>query len=78
MTADEFKAWLTTMKARGYNKSDCADLLGRKGPWVSVCQSKGSDRMTALACAAILAGLEPFTSARAVSSRPRSAHRVQP
>lgn len=65
MTADEFKAWLATMKARGYNKSDCAELLGRKSPWISVCQQKGSDRLTALACAALVQGLEPYKKGRA-------------
>lgn len=77
MNGEEFTLWLTAMKARGVNKGACAGLLGRGAQWVTYAQSHGTDRVTALACAAILIELEPFSAATVVPaklSRRRSAH----
>lgn len=67
MTGEEFKLWLDAMMSKGLatNKLDIARQLGRSDQWVSDAQRKGCDRVTALACAALYAGLEPFTSAAA-------------
>jgi hypothetical protein len=66
MTGEEFREWLTLMKAQGFNKEACAELLGRKPQWVSISQDTGTDKMAALACAAVLHGIEPFTTAAPV------------
>lgn len=79
MTGEEFREWLALMKAQGFNKEACAELLGRKPQWVSIAQTEGTDKMAALACAAILAGLEPFTTAApVVLPRRKSAGRGRP
>lgn len=76
LTGEEFRQWLELMIAKklAANKLGCAQLLGRSDQWVSDSQKKGVDRLTALACAALLAGLSPFTSASVKSSRQKSTH----
>lgn len=78
MTGEEFCNWLAAMKAKGFNKQESGVMLGRGAPWVSRAQRDGADQMTAYACAAIYAGLKPFTSVTEASSRPKSRHRAQP
>jgi hypothetical protein len=79
MSAEVFCAFLTEMKDRGYNKAQVGEMLGHGAPWVSRAQVTGADRTTALACAAILHGIEPMlTVAHARSSGRRSAHPDQP
>lgn len=76
MTGEDFKLWLRMMKDKhGLNKQQCGELLGHGSAWVSRAQVEGANKATALACAACLAGLRPFTSGHATSSRPRSTHR---
>lgn len=61
MSGPEFSVWLELMKtSQGLNKKQCAALLGRTPHWVTKAQERGADRVTALACAALLHGLEPF------------------
>lgn len=61
MTGEEFRKWLDAMKmAKGMNKGECAILLGRGNQWISYAQKNGADTVTALACAALLAGLRPY------------------
>jgi len=74
MTGEEFCNWLDAMKKRGFNKQESGELLGRGAPWVSRAQRSGADQMAGYACAAILAGLKPFTSEDAMLSRRRSRH----
>lgn len=62
MTADQFTAWLTAMKAAGLARSDaaCARLLGVSANSVVTFKKQGGDRRLALACAALLHGLGPY------------------
>lgn len=76
MTGEEFCNWLAAMKERGFNKQESGLMLGRGAPWVSRAQRDGCDQMAAYACAAIYAGLKPFTSASEASSRRRSRHQA--
>lgn len=79
MSGAAFRAWLADMHdIHGLNKRQCGALLGRKQPWVSVCQTRGTDRLTALACAALLYGIGPYrsTGEPAVPSRPQSSDRA--
>jgi hypothetical protein len=78
LTGEEFCNWLAAMKAKGFNKMESGQLLGRGAPWVSRAQKDGADQMTGYACAAIYAGLRPFTTADEASSRRRSKHLTRP
>ncbi|MGO8241287.1 hypothetical protein ACC806_34685 [Rhizobium ruizarguesonis] len=60
MTAEDFCYWLAVMKARGFNKRQCGELLERGAPWVTRAQRDGAEAMVAYACAAIFAGLNPY------------------
>ena len=62
MTADDFLAWLAAMKAAGLARSDaaCARLLDVSHNTVLAMKAKGADRRTALACRALLDGLQPY------------------
>ena len=62
MTAASFIAWLAAMKAAGLARSDahCARLLGVSPNSIVTIKKIGADRRTALACAALLAGIEPY------------------
>lgn len=62
MTAEDFNAWLAAMKAAGLARSDadCAKLLGRTPHAIVKMKRRGAGRVTALACRALLDGLEPY------------------
>lgn len=62
MTAEEFNEWLAKMKLAGLAKSDaaCARLLGVSKNGLVAWKKVGTDYRTALACAALLAGLSPY------------------
>lgn len=78
MTGEDFIAWLQAMKAKfGYNKQECGQLLGHGSAWVTHAQKTGVTREAALACTALLYGLEPFTAATATSSHQQSRHRAR-
>ena len=64
MTPDDFNCWLTDMKAAGRARSDaeCARLLDITPTWIGKLKAKGTDRKMALACRALLEGLEPYGS----------------
>lgn len=66
MSGFEFQAWLEAMRVKGLivTEGDAGDLLGRRKQWVSLAKAQGVDRMAALACAALLFGIEPFRSGR--------------
>ncbi len=60
MNGDDFICWLEEMRAKGMNKGHCAALLGRLPQSMTRFQREGTDKVTALACAALLAGLKPY------------------
>lgn len=62
MNAEAFNHWLADMKLKGIAKSDaaCARLLGVSPNGVLGMKKAGTDYRTALACAALLAGLSPY------------------
>lgn len=68
MTPEEFNQWLADMKAAGIAKSDaaCARLLGVSSNTILAMKQVGvtgaAGKRTALACAALLAGLAPYCS----------------
>jgi len=74
MTGPEFALWVAAMRARGLarTKTECGHLLGRSDQWVTKALKKGTDYTTALACAAVLAGIEPFTADYVKPSVPQS------
>lgn len=59
MTPTEFVQWVAAMREAGRASSDgeCAALLGVTRASVMNYKRHGADRRTALACAALLAGL---------------------
>ena len=63
MTPKDVNDWLDRMimKWRGKAKTegDCARLLGVSLDTMPRMKQRGSDRKTALACAALMAGLDP-------------------
>lgn len=61
MTPAAFVQWLAAMKAAGLARSDahCGRLLGVSPNSIVTIKKTGADRRTALACAALLAGIEP-------------------
>lgn len=63
MTPEAFIKWLAAMKAADLAKSDavCARLLDISPNWVVKLKKNGADVRTALACAALLKGLPPYT-----------------
>ena len=63
MTAAAFNRWLSDMKLAGIARSDaaCARLLGVSANTVVDWKAKGTDHRTALACAALLAGVSPYS-----------------
>jgi len=61
MSGEDFINWLEDMRDKGMNKSRCAALLGRLPQSISRFSREGTDRTTALACAALLADLKPYT-----------------
>lgn len=62
MTAAEFCAWLTAMKAAGLARSDAdaARQLGRTADSVVMYKRNGTDRTVSLACAALLQQVPPY------------------
>jgi hypothetical protein len=69
MTADDFKGWLEAMQAAGKvrtghgHKADAAALLGVTFDRISQFEKGGTaQKQTDLACAALLAGLEPYSA----------------
>ena len=62
MTAEQFTRWLAEMKSAGLARSDaeCGRLLGKSPDTIVRMKRDGTDITVALACAAILAGLEPY------------------
>jgi len=63
MTPDEFHQWLADVKSAGLAKTDreALALIGKKSPTSAlVYKERGTDTTTALACAAVLAGLAAY------------------
>ncbi len=62
MTPVQFVAWLAEMRSAGVARTDleCARLLGWAANSVVKAKRRGVDRRTALACAALLHGLQPY------------------
>lgn len=64
MTAIAFNVWLAQMKEKGLARSDAAAgrLLGVSANSIVTMKRNGADRRTALACAALLKGVQPFAA----------------
>lgn len=62
MSAEDFNEWLAVMKKNGIAKTDaqCAQLLGITANGLLKRKKQGAGRETALACAALLNGINPF------------------
>ncbi len=63
MTPEQFARWLAAMKRKKLveEDQDCAKLLGLSQNSISTMKlHSGCDTRTALACAALLAGLLPY------------------
>lgn len=63
MTPDQFTRWLADMRSAGRIrfKKDAADMLGKSYEMVRLYERDGTREVqTDLACAALLAGLEPY------------------
>jgi hypothetical protein len=62
MSPDAFNRWLADMKLAGLARSDAAAarLLGVSANSVVNMKARGCDQRTALACAALLAGLAAY------------------
>lgn len=62
MTAARFCEWLAEMQAQGHARSDaeCGRLLGVSANSIVQMKRRGADERTALACAALLAGLPAY------------------
>lgn len=56
MTAEQFNRWLDEMKDAGIVRFDieCGKLLGVSANAIVIMKRNGTDRRTALACAALL------------------------
>ena len=66
MSAADFSAWLDEMirSGRASSKASCGRILGVSDNFVFRAERAGigqTGRRTALACAAVLAGIEPYT-----------------
>lgn len=63
MTGPQFTHWLAAMKAAGLAQSDahCGRLLSISPVSIVAIKRRGADHRTALACAALLAGIEPYS-----------------
>ena len=64
MTPTDFTSWLAAMKAAGLASSDadCARLLGVHVNSIVNLKRGGADRRTALACQALINGMEPWAA----------------
>jgi len=65
MTPDQFVAWLDSIRASGRVSRkrwqiDAAGLIGVKPATIRNYMRDGCGRTVALACAAVVAGLEPY------------------
>ncbi len=62
MTPESFKKWLKEMQAKGLASSDaeCGRLLGVGAHSIVNMKRRGADTRTALACAALLNGVEGY------------------
>jgi len=63
MTPAEFHQWLVDVKSAGLAKTDrdALALIGKKSPTNAlVYKERGTDTTTALACAAVLAGVSTY------------------
>lgn len=62
MTPAAFTQWIADMNLAGLAKSDaaCGRLLGRSADQIVRYKQRGADRVVALACRALLHGLEPY------------------
>ena len=62
MTPDAFTRWLADMQSAGLARSDaaCARLLGLSANSIVTMKARGCDHRTALACRALLAGLNAY------------------
>jgi len=62
MTPERFREWLAAMQADGLAKSDahCGRLLGVSANSVVQMKARGADLRTALACAALIRGMEAW------------------
>ena len=62
MTPESFLAWIKHMKLLGFasNKQKCAQALGVSEKTLYNWIEKGTDKRTALACKALINGLEPY------------------
>ena len=63
MTSIEFTHWLAAMKSAGFARSDahCGRLLGVSPNAIVTFKRRGGDVRTALACAALLAEIKPYS-----------------
>lgn len=63
MTPEDFTHWLAAMKAAGLGRTigGCAKHLDVSPDTMTRLRQCGTDRRTALACAAILQGVEPYS-----------------
>jgi hypothetical protein len=63
MTPAAFAHWLAAMKAAGLATSDahCGRLLGLSADTIVRLKHVGADVRTALACQALMHGLNPYT-----------------
>jgi hypothetical protein len=63
MTPAAFTQWLADMKSAGLAKSDadCARLMERHVNAIVKMKRNGTDKVTALACRALLHRLEPYS-----------------
>ena len=64
MTPAAFIAWLAEMKSAGLARSgaEAGRLLGVSANTVVEMKQRGADKRTALACRALLLGLEPYSA----------------
>jgi hypothetical protein len=71
MTAAQFTAWLSAMKAAGLARSDAAAsrLLGISPNSVVKLKQRGTDLRTALACRALMEQLSPWPDEPISSSK---------
>lgn len=63
MTAADFSHWLVEMRIRGLAENDAqaAKALGVHQNTVTTAKRNGADKRTALACAALLRHIAPYT-----------------
>jgi transcriptional regulator with XRE-family HTH domain len=64
MTPSDFAAFVALCKERGMKKQEIAERLGKPPSRISDYLRDGADKTIALACAAVAAGLDPWTPAR--------------